>query len=539
MNKVYVFGHKNPDTDSVCGAISLSYLKNRIGYNTEARILSDINDETKYALNYFGFSIPKYLNDVKVRIRDITYHKDYYVKEDTSIFDTYTFMSNKNITGVPIVDKNNKFVGYVSLKEIASSMITDDNNYINTTFDNIVNTLNSVNYNKVNNEISGNIVAVTFDDNTFIKNIKLDSNSIVIVGDRPNIIKYAIESKVKLIIIIGNRLLDLEQLLIAKLNNINLIFTPLTSFETSKKLELTNKISTIKRNENCICLNVDDYMTDFIDISNRTKHTNYPIVNKSGICYGLLRLIDINEYKKTQVILVDHNSSKQSVDGIEEAEILEVIDHHNIGDTTKVPINFRTMTVGSVNTIIYYIYKENNIDIPNDIAGLMISGIISDTLLLNSPTTTYHDKHVLSELSNQINIDYEKYGIELLKSGMNYDNKSIEDIIYQDYKVYSVNDYKFSIGQALTVDLNDFRKDIDKYVSVLNEVSNKNSYKTSALFITDILKKKSMIIYNSDSHYIIKDAFNLSDIYEGVILDDILSRKKQIVPNIMSVIEKI
>ena len=539
MKKVYVFGHKNPDTDSVCGAISYSYLKNELGFNTEPRVLGDINNETKYALSYFNFSVPKYLEDVKVKIKDIMYHKDYFIKENISIYDTYNFMNNNNITGIPIVDNREKFVGYVSLKEIAKTMITDDNNILDTTFDNITKTLKSLNYIKIDDEIYGKIVAATFDDNTFINNVILDSDSIVIVGDRQVIIDYAIESKVKLIIVIGNKELNAEQLLLAKNNNINIIYTPYTSFETSKLLGLSNKISTIKRNENCICLNREDYMTDFIDVSNKTKHTNYPIIGKSGNCYGMLRLIDINEYDKNKVILVDHNSVKQSVDGIDEAEILEVIDHHNISDiNTKNPINFRNMAVGSVNTIIYYLYRENNIEIPDSIAGLMISGIISDTVLLNSPTTTYNDRFVIEELSNKIGLDYKEYGMKLLKSGMDLSGYSIEDIIYRDYKTFSIEDEKFSIGQVLTVDFSDFKDKLPLYVKTLNEISNKNGFIVSAFYVTNVLTKESMIIYNESAKYIIKDAYNLNEVFEGVIVPGVISRKKQMVPNIMSVLER-
>ena len=540
MKKIAIFGHKNPDTDSVCGAICLSYLKNQLGFNTEPRILGEINNETKFALDYFNVKTPSLLEDVKVKIKDITYHKDYFIKEDSSIYDTYYSMNDKNITGIPLVDNNKKFVGYVSLKEIARAMIDHTTNYLDTTFDNIVSTLNSINYVRVNEEIKGNIVAATFDDNTFINQIKLDNNSIVIVGDRQAIIDYSIENKVKLIILIGNQELNPEQLLIAKANNVNIICTPYSSFETSRLLGLTNKINTIKRNENCICLDVEDYMTDFIEISNKTKHTNYPIVNKKGICYGLLRLIDTSEYNKYKVILVDHNESKQSVDGLEEAEILEVVDHHNISDiNTNKPINFRNMAVGSVNTIIYYLYKENNVTIPNDIAGLMLSGILSDTLLLNSPTTTYHDKFVVNELSKQNNIDYNSYGIKLLKSGMDLTGFSVEDIIYRDYKTYNVNGYKFSIGQILTVDFCDIESKKDEYIEALNEISIKNGYKVSALYVTNILNKSSYILYNDSADYIVKEAYGLNNIYQGIILDGVLSRKKQMVPNIMDILERL
>ena len=539
MKKIVIFGHKNPDTDSVCGAISLSYLKNLLGNNTEPRVLGEIHNETKYALNYFNVKEPQILEDVKVRIKDIKYHKDYYIKSSASIFDTYHSMNDKNITGIPIVDDNKKFVGYVSLKEIARAMIDDNTNYLDTTFDNIVSALKSFKNIKIDDEIKGNIVAVTFDDSTFINNVRLDKNSIVIVGDRKQIIDYALESSVKLIILIGNQELSLEDLIKAKKNKVNIICTPYGSFETSKLLGLTNRIDTIKRNENCICLDVNDYMTDFIEISNKTKHTNYPIVNKKGICHGMLRLIDTSEYDKYKIILVDHNESRQSVDGIDEAEVLEIVDHHNIGDiNTKKPINFRNMAVGSVNTIIYYLYKEKNIDIPYDIAGLMISGIISDTVLLNSPTTTYHDKFVLEELSKEIGIDYQEYGMNLLKSGMSLSG-DVEDIIYRDYKTYTVNDYKFSIGQVLSVDFKDFNDNKQQYIDALDEISENNGYKLTALFVTNILTKESYVLFNDSSKYIIKEAFNLSNVYQGVILDGLLSRKKQIVPNIMEVLERL
>ena len=539
MDKVFVFGHKNPDTDSVCGAISLSYLKNKLGLNTEPRILSDINDETKYALNYFNFDTPKYLDDVKVRIKDIKYHKDFYVNYNSSIYDTYNFMNNNNITGIPIVDDEKKYVGYVSLKEIAKSMISDSNNYLNTNFDNIINTLKSTKYIKSTNEIKGNIVSATFDDDTFINNINLDNNSILIVGDRKNIINYAINNKVSLIILIGNSELDKEQVLLIENNKINVITTPYSSFEVSKLLGLTNFITTIKRDENSICLDSDDFMSDFIEISNKTKHTNYPIVSKKGICYGMLRLIDINEYNKYRVILVDHNEERQSVDGLNEADILEIVDHHNIsGISTNAPINFRNMSVGSVNTIIYYLFMENNIDIPSNIAGLMLSGILSDTVCLNSPTTTIEDRIVVDRLSSIVNLDYLKYGMDLLKSGMDIKNKTINELVYSDYKSYNINGYKFGIGQLLTVDFNDYKLLKSDIISELNKNSKSNNYNLVVLFITNIINKSSMILYNNLGENVIKEAYNIDNINEGIIIEGILSRKKQIVPKIMNVFEK-
>ena len=197
------------------------------------------------------------------------------------------------------------------------------------------------------------------------------------------------------------------------------------------------------------------------------------------------------------------------------------------------------MAVGSVNTIIYYLYKENNVTIPNDIAGLMLSGILSDTVLLNSPTTTYHDKFVVNELSKQNHLDYNDYGMKLLKSGMDLTGFSVEDIIYRDYKTYNANGYKFSIGQILTVDFNDIEEKKEEYIKELNEISRRNGYKVSALFVTNILDKSSYVLYNDSAEYIMKEAYGLNNMYQGIILDGVLSRKKQMVPNIMDIIERL
>lgn len=539
MKKILIFGHKNPDTDSVCAAINLSYLKNKLGKMAEPRVLGELNDETKFALNYFNVQKPKYLNDVKVRIKDINYHKDFFINENKSILETYDFMHKNNISGIPLVDMEKKFKGYVSLKEIANTMIKDDMDYLNTTFDNIAKTLDSLNYLKIDDNIKGKVVVVSSNDEESIKDIKLDSETILIVSENKKIIDYAMHSKVKLIILIENRELNLEYILSAKLNKVNLICTSLSNFDVSRKLLLSNAIKNIKRNEQCISLNREDYLTDFIDISNKTKHTNYPILDNKNICYGLLRLIDIGDYEKQRVILVDHNETVQSVIGLDEAIILEIIDHHNIGNiNTKTPINFRNMAVGSANTIIYQLYKENNVVIPHYIAGLMLSAILSDTVILNSPTTTELDKSVVKDLSEQLNIDYKEYGLKLLKSGMNYKGLEAEKIIYKDFKTYSNNEKRFSIAQVFSVDFDDFNYRLDEFVDKLEDINKNNNFVITLLFVTNILSKSSYIIYNKSSEEVLIQAYNLNNVYEGIEIEGILSRKKQIVPNIMAVLDK-
>lgn len=539
MNKVLIFGHRKPDTDSVCGAISLSYLKNQVGVASEPRILSEINLETAFALKKFGISVPKYLNDVKLQIKDIKYKKKYYVEENTSIYDTYKFIYDKKITGIPLINNNKKFIGYVSLKEIANELIISDSNSLDTTFDNIANTLNASSVLKFDDDIKGNTLAVALPYRMFISNIPLDENSIVIVGNREHIIDHALKNKIKLLIIINNRELTDAEFKLAQENKVNIIITPYDTFKTARMITLANPIKSIKRSSSTVCFNTQDYLSDFLDISSKVKHTNYPILNSNGTCDGMLRVIDTNEISKKKVILVDHNDPGQSVEGLEEAEILEIVDHHNIGSvSTHNPINFRNMSVGSVNTIIYTLYMEYGVKIPKDIAGIMLSGIISDTLLFASPTTTDLDKKAAAVLAKIAGVNVDEYGMELLASGVSIKGLTIDEVIYKDFKSYTAGEYKAGIGQVFTTTFNDYVNDIDKYVKRLNEIADNNNYKVVCLFVTDFINNNSYALFNSEAASILSEAYNIDNIKEGELLKGFVSRKKQIVPNVLDILEK-
>lgn len=535
----YIFGHKNPDTDSICASIALSYLKNKLGFNAVASTLGNLNPETKFALNYFNVKEPYHLNDVKLQIKDVSYHKGCFIDKNVPIKDAFDYMNKYSLTGIPVVENKNKYYGYVSLKEVAREIINGDFHKINTSYGNLISVLKGTQILKFDKEISGNVLAATYAKATFLERVALDNSYILIIGDRTAILDYAIENKVKLIIVIAGIELPHELLQKAKKNKVNIISTPLSSYEVGKLISFSNYIKDIMRKEESVTFNELDYLSDFIEQSKKLKHTNYPILNSKNECKGLLTLTDTNNVDKKQVILVDHNNSSQSVDGLEESEILEVIDHHNIGDiNTKKPINFRNAGVGSVNTIIYDLYKENNIKIPKDIAGLMASAIISDTLLLTSPTTTIRDTDALINLSKIAKIKYKKYGIELLKQGMTIKGLTNEDILHKDFKTYKVNDKMIGIGQILTADFESMNKKINSLVNYLDEVSNNENIRVVTLFVTDIFENVSYCLYNRDAENIIKNSFDLKEIYEGVPLKDIVSRKIQIAPYIMDAIEK-
>lgn len=537
MEPIYIFGHKNPDTDSVCGAISLSYLKNRLGILAEARVLGDINKETEYALKKFGIDVPLYLNDVKVTLKDVKFHKNYLINEDAPIIDAFNIMNKSGITGIPLVNSKKEFKGYVSLKEIANDMIYNENTFVDTTFLNIVNTLEASDYIKFDEHITGYAHAATFSDDTFLKR-NIDEETIVIVGDRDDLIEKVILKHVKLIILVKNTKLSSRLKKLAEEHHVNIIVTSKSSFKIARVLCLSNPIKSIKRGTTTITFNDMDYLTDFYDATSRLKHTNYPIINNKNICLGMLRTIDAHEVKRKKVILVDHNTTSQTVDGLYESEILEVIDHHNIGDiNTSIPINFRNMSVGSVNTIIYYLYQENNVKIPRKIAGIMLSGIISDTLLLQSPTTTSKDILVANELAKIAKVDLQEYGLELLSSGVSIDSLNANQIIFKDFKTYKARESTFGIGQVFTTNFKIFKPRIQELVEELNNLDKHNDFKSCCLFVTNFLTNNSYIIYSDASKKVLENAYGISDLEQGYLLKGVVSRKKQMVPNIMDIVE--
>lgn len=538
MDKLFIFGHKKPDTDSVTSAISLAYLKKVLGFDATPRVLGRLDNETKYALKKFNVRTPEFLDDVKMQIKDVNYNTSS-INKYSSIKNCYDFLKENKLSGLPVTDNNNKLSGIITLNDISSYLINGDYIKLHTSYKNLLDCLNAKEVLKFDDEIEGNILVASYRSTTFLNNIELNKDTILIVGDRHSILEYAVNSKVKMIIIIGDGELKDVHYDIAKENKVNIIRTSYDTFHTSKLINSSNYIDDIIITRNPIVFEENDYLSDFIESANESKHTTYPIIDKKKNYKGSLRLVDVNNKQKKKVILVDHNEMAQSVDGIEEAEIVEVIDHHKLGTiSTKNPINFRNMAVGSTNTIIYNMYLENGVKIPYEIAGIMLSGIISDTLLLKSPTTTKYDKEAVKNLSEITNLDYIKYGIDMFKAGSSLVGKTKEEIVFKDFKVFKVGNTDVGIGQIFTTDYDNMNLNIDEYVDTLNKISSNNGYEVVLLFITDVMQNSSYIIYNSKSEKIIEDSFDLEKVIEGQKMENIVSRKKQIIPPIIEVLER-
>ncbi len=537
MDTIYIFGHKNPDTDSVCSAISLSYLRNSLGENTEPRILSNINEETKYVLKKFKIPTPEILNDVKLQIKDVNFHKDFKVSNKESVYNAFFSMQNDDMSTIPVVDENDNFKGAFAMKDIAKKQILGENKTLKTSYKHILETIEGKKILKFDDEIEGEIINVGISSTTLHNGDILNEKSILIVGNRHSVIEDAVTLGVKMIIVTFGSTVKEEHLKIARKNKVNIIYTNKDSYETLLTIGFANYIENYRYTKDLICVNETMDVNDFNDIINKTRHSYYPVINKANKCLGLIKLSDLRDVNPKKVILVDHNEIAQSVDGLEEAKIIGIVDHHKLGNIgTMEPINFRNMTVGSTCTIVYQLFKENKIKVPEDIASLLISGIISDTLLLKSPTTTKEDEKTLNELTKITHINPEKLAIEMFKANDVVKSKSLKEIIYMDFKTFNIDKKIIAISQITTLNSKAILKQKASYIRFLNRESTSYGYDIMLLCITDIFKNGSFIIFNENAKETLKEAFN-SNIEQGEFLENIVSRKKQVLPAIINVLK--
>lgn len=534
MDNIYVFGHKKPDTDSVTSAISLANLKRQQGIDAEPRVLGELSKETKFVLDYFKVEEPSLLEDVKLQIKDLDYHRGLLLNHKASIKKAYNYMESESITGVPIVDDDNKFVSLVTLKGIVKNLISGNIHELNTSYDNILDTLDGEEVLRFDTEIVGNLKVASYRSTTFLENINLCNDDILIVGDRHSIIEYAVNSSVKLLIVVGNGEIKEQHLNKARENHVNIIRTSLATFDAVKLINLSNYIETLIEDGRIITFYEDDYYDDFMIKSSKLRHNNYPIIDMDNKCLGLLRVTDINEKNRKKVILVDHNEEEQSVDGLNEAEIIEIVDHHKLGNiSTNNPINFRNMSVGSTNTILYDMYKEQKESIPDSIMGLMLSGILSDTLCLTSPTTTKYDIKAVNDLAKKLNIDYQEYSRSMFKAGTSLEGKTKEEIITGDMKSFPFDDKRFAVSQVFTLNFLDIYEEKDEYIRIIEEMCRERDYSMIVMAVTDILKNGSYIFYTENAKRVLEDAYGIEDFEQGTYVDGVVSRKKQIVPSLL------
>ncbi len=533
---IFIFGHKNPDTDSVASAIAISYLKNHIGEETVPRILGPLNKETTFALNAFQIPKPEVLHDVKAQVSDLDVDQIEGISPNASILSSYKLMMEKKLGTLPIVDNQKRLIGIVSMKDIAMGLIKGDFYGLKTSLTNILRDLKGEILSYSHDEVEGNISVIAY----YYKTVKgiLSEDDIIIVGDRYDILEYALETKVKLIIVTGGKSVPEKYLKWAKDAGVSMILVPYDTYYTSKMIHQSNYISTIMRNREIIKFHPYDYLEEVKEEMINSNFRNYPLVDDNNIFIGFINRKHVMKAGRKKVILVDHNEYSQSVEGLDEAEILEIIDHHKLGDiSTNMPITFRNLPVGSTCTIVCQMFKEYHISVSPSMAGLMIAGILSDTMYFKSPTTTAIDREAVNYLNEIVKIDLDSFAMELFKVGTSLEGQTVEEIFYKDFKEFYLEEAKVGISQVFTMDIDDVFQRKDSFSDFMDTLFQNKSHDLTLLLITDILKEGSYLLFKSSSN-IIYHAFHVPQ-KQGVFIDGLVSRKKQVVPRLLEALRQL
>ena len=542
--KIYVIGHKNPDTDSICSAIAYADLRQKVtGQVHEAKRAGHVNDETAYVLDRFGVEAPKLLTDVRLQVRDLDIHEMQGLKPNASIRDTWERMRQEQAKTLPIV-KDDELVGVVSTGDIAKSyMDVYDSEILSkarTQYRNIVKTLDGtmITGNEHGYFMRGKVAIGASSPNLMEEFIEKDD--LVILGDREEAQACAVNIDASCMVICKDAEVSPKLIQKAKEQSIVIIQTPYDTFTTARLINQSIPVKFYMTSGPLTMFRMNDYVDDIKDIMAKKRFRDFPILDRHGRFKGFISRRRFLGASKKKVILVDHNERSQAVDGIEEAEIIEIIDHHRLGDIETVsPITFRNQPVGCTATIINQMYEENEIEVPREIAGLLCGAIISDTLLFRSPTCTPLDERTAKKLAKISDIDLEQMAQEMFNAGSNLKGKSEEDICFQDFKQFTVNDTIFGVGQITSMSKEELAAIRDMMTEHLPKVLEAHNLNMIYFMLTDILAESTeLLCVGTGARGIALSAFDLPDNAKSLILKGVVSRKKQLIPVLVETMQQ-
>jgi manganese-dependent inorganic pyrophosphatase len=543
-NKVYITGHRNPDSDSICAAIAYSEFKNKTQRINAIPIrLGEVSRETQFILDYFGVEPPQLVQTVKPQIMDLKIDTVAPIASDISLKMAWSIMKQKNIKTLPVIYSNEKLAGIVSVSNLASSYLDIWDNYVlaksKTKLNNILETLSAqiVYMSDENLELKGKVVVSMMEPND--KNL-IEAEDICICGDREVVQEFVLECNARLMIITNNTIPSEKIVELAKEKECTIISTPYDSFTAARLIPQSIPIEYVMTKNNVITFSTNDFIEDIKDIMLETRYRSYPVLDEDGSVIGSISRYHLITQQRKKVILVDHNEKTQSVDGLEDANILEIIDHHRIGDIqTGQPIYFRNEPVGSTSTIVANIFFENGIRPSKKVAGLLCGAIISDTLLLKSPTATIVDEIILKRLAEIASIDIEKFAQEMFKAGTCLEGKSTKELLYQDFKIFNMGNFKVGVGQITTTYMDGFTPLINDLKTLMDEKVTQGKFDIIILMVTDIFKSSSLFIVCGEQKEVFSRAFNVKLDKGTAYIDKIVSRKKQVIPPLTEIINQI
>lgn len=540
--KVWVVGHKNPDTDSICAAISYAYLKNQSGDKKTyvAKRAGAVNEETRYVLERFGVEEPPLVTYAGAQIKDINIRKTAGVSNQISLKRAWELMKKLEVVTLPVTNQFGKLEGVIVTKDIATSYMDVLDNCVlskaRTQYKTIAETIDGEVYagNEHAHFVRGKVVIATSNPEYMADYIEDDD--LVILGDREEAQMQAIRSNASCIIIGGGLEVAEEVKKLAEKRDCVIITTPFDTFSVARLINQSMPIKQYMTRRELVTFDIDDYVDDVKDVMSRVRHRDFPVLGSNGNYVGMISRRNLMNMQKKQIILVDHNEKSQAVDGIGEAEILEIIDHHRLGSLETVsPVYFRNQPLGCTSTIIYQMYQEQRVEILKEIAGLLLSAIISDTLMFRSPTCTPLDKSVAKRLAEIADVDIEDHAKKMFRAGSDFKNKTTEEIFYQDFKIFHTEDCDFGVAQISAMSGEELEQIGEQLRPFLPQVLGEKRLNMVYVMLTDILEESSKIIFaGEDAGKILAHAFKKQEDADGILLDGIISRKKQMIPTLMN-----
>lgn len=536
MEKLYITGHKNPDTDSICSALAYQELKRRReGVDAEAIRLGDINRETKFVLEYFDVEEPRLKESMKPQVRDMDWDKAVSVSKDISLHKALSLIQRENVQSLPIIDWEEKLIGMVSLSDINNTYmeVWDDRilKRSNTPIGNILEVLSGsyIHLPEDPKELSGKMTVYAMDPEYVDDMIAEDD--IVIIGNRPDAQRDALKKNVSMLIVTGGFSVGDDILEEAAEKNITIISTENPTFMAARLLPLSVPISYVMSENDLVYFSQDDFIEDAEGVMTKTRYRSYPVLDHSNKVVGTVSRYHLITNEKKKLVLVDHNEKNQSIDDIEEAEIVEIIDHHRVANvSTEGPVYFRNEPVGSTGTIISKMFFEQGIMPTRQTAGLLAAAIISDTLYFKSPTTTETDKMVLERISKIADIDPAEFAKKMFRKGTSLEGRSPRDLLEGDVKTFAIEGKRVRVTQIFTMDmenLEDIREDL---LATMEEIRIRNGEDSFVVMLTDIFQEFSWVLVSGKFGRELAETFDGSLSEGGFKVQGLLSRKKQLVP---------
>lgn len=535
--KIYIFGHKNPDTDSICAAISYAHLKRTLGYsNVEAVRLGKVNKETQFALDYFDVKAPRLLENIKPQVSDMNFYNVPAVYVVDSVKKAWDVMNENKRQMIPVLYHDHKLAGVVSVSDIAKS-------YIGLTDGSVLKD-NKTPFINIPSVLEGKIICGayphayvqgdTYTTASLSDHATLSDTDIIITGPSIDRVQKALNTGAGAVIITDQNMDNINLDLPKDLDSA-VICTPFSFFKAIKMISQSISVRNITKKDDITYFETDDYLDEVKQTMLNTTYRHFPILDQEGMVQGLISKRHLLDIQKKLVILVDHNERSQSADGIEQAEIVEIIDHHRIANIdTGNPVFVRAEPVGCTNTIIAKMFEEHNVMPPKAIAGLMLSAILSDTLVFKSPTCTPDDIRVGKKLAEIAEVDLDTYGSELLATGTSIEGASAGELLNIDRKSFTVGRYNISVAQINTGDfksLYDLQDDILAEMKLIEKMENLD---LCMLMVTDIVIGGTELMVSGREKKLAEVLFGLTSGDNSIFLNGVFSRKKQIVPKLMS-----